>query len=148
MAKNPDLYVGCALTHAPKEYVYQVDALKERLNDDWQVLEFLGLVGGTVEDVYRQDILTNVHDCKVFLGLSDFPSIGLGWELREATMLNKPTLAVAHRQSKVTRLLLGAPAFNPALKFMRYENMVEDVPRMALEEFAVVRNSLILPSEG
>jgi hypothetical protein len=145
MAKNPELYVGCGLTHAPKEFVYQVDALKERLREDWEVLEFFGLGEGTPEDIYQKDIIENVGGCDAFVGICDEVSQGLTWELREAAMLRKPTLAVAHKDTLVSRVITGAPAFNPTMSFRRYENMVEDVPAIVLEEFAVVRNSIIRP---
>jgi hypothetical protein len=130
MAKKPELYVGCGLTLASEEFKNSVEELKERLSDEWEIMQFLGLVAGTAEDVYQKDIIENVGGCDAFLGVCDEPSIGLGWELGEATRLLKPTLAVAHIGSKVTRMVLGAPAFNPTLQFERYEDMVEDVPML------------------
>jgi hypothetical protein len=143
--ENPELYVGCGLTLASEEFKAQVEELKVRLSEEWEIMQFLGLVAGSAEDVYRKDIIENVGGSKAFLGVCDEPSIGLGWELCEATRLQKPTLAVAHVGSKVTRMVLGAPAFNPTMTFRRYENMVEDVPAIVLEEFTVVRNSIIRP---
>lgn len=145
MAKKPELYVGCGLTLASEEFKNDVEELKDRLSDNWEIMQFLGLVAGTAADVYRKDIIENVGGCDAFLGVCDEPSIGLGWEFCEATNLRKPTLAVAHRNSKVTRMVLGAPAFNPTMSFRRYENMLEEVPAIVLEEFAVVRNSLTKP---
>ena len=139
------LYVVCGLTQASEEFKDQVEALKARLGTEWEIMEFLGLVAGNEADVYQRDIIDNVGGCDAFLGVFDEPSIGLGWELRESIGLGKPTLGVAHVDSKVTRLILGAPAFNPNFKFRRYENMVEDVPPIVVEEFAVVRNSLVTP---
>lgn len=142
------LYVGCSLTRAPETFKNEVEELKDRLRSSWEVMEFLGLVAGNEIDVYQRDIVENVGGCDAFLGVCDEPSIGLGWELREATMLKKPTLAIAHIGSKVTRLVLGAPAFNPTLSFRRYENMVEDVPKIVIEEFApVFKPSLQLTAE-
>jgi hypothetical protein len=139
------LYVGCGLTHAPKEFKERIEELKERLSDDWEVMQFLGLVDGTEIDVYQRDIVENVGGCDAFLGVLDEPSWGLGWECREAAMLRKPTLGVAHVGSKITRLALGAPTFNPTFKLRRYEDLVEDVPAIVAEEFTVVRNSLVTP---
>jgi hypothetical protein len=125
------LYVGCGLTLASEQFKDNVGRLKERLRRDWDVMEFLGLVAGNAADVYRTDILENVHSCDAFVGVCDEPSIGLGWELAEATGLQKLVLAVAHVDSKVTRLVLGAPAYNPNFTFQYYEDMIQDVPRIA-----------------
>jgi hypothetical protein len=135
------LYVGCGLTLASEEFKSRVEDLKDRLSKNWEIMQFLGLVDGTAEDVYRKDIIENVGGCDAFLGVCDEPSIGLGWELCESTGLKKPTLAVAHMGSKVTRMVLGAPAFHSTMKFRRYEDMVEDVPEIVREEFAVVLGS-------
>ncbi len=138
------IYVGCSLTTAPEEFKENVEEVKDRLRSDWEVMEFLGLVAGTPEDVYQKDIIENVGGCDAFVGICDEPSIGLGMEIQAATALQKPTLAVAHVDSRVTRLILGAPAFNPTMAFRRYENMVEDVPRIVAEEFEVVCNAVVI----
>lgn len=137
-SEKKNLYVGCSLTQASEEFKERVEMVKDRLRTDWRVMEFLGLVDDTEEDVYQRDIIENVGGCDAFLGIVDEPSFGLGWEMREATILRKPTLAVAHVGSKITRLALGAPAFNPTMKFRRYEDMVEDVPVIVAEEFRPV----------
>lgn len=135
---KPRLYVGCGLTQASEPFKASVENLKEYLRKDWQIMEFLGLSAGTERDVYQKDIIDNVGGCDAFLGICDEPSIGLGWELREAMALKKPTLAVAHRDSKVTRLLLGAPEFNPTLIFRRYEDLLKDVPRIVSEDLSLI----------
>ncbi len=135
-SERKKLYVGCALSLAPEPFKNEVEQLKERLRKDWDVMEFLGLVDGTEVDVYETDIILNVGNCDAFIGICDEPSLGLGWEMSRATVLEKPTLAVAHVGSRVTRLVLGAPAFNPTMTFRQYEDMVADVPPMALEAFA------------
>ena len=131
------LYVGCGLTYAPDHFKEQVKDTKEALRADWDVLEFLGLDDGTPADVYRTDILENVHRCDAFIGICDEPSTGLGWELSTAATLGKPMLATVHRRSKLTRLVMGAPDFNPNMVFERYDDMTSDVPRIA--------GSLLLP---
>lgn len=131
------LYVGCGLTHAPQEFKDDVEALKDRLAEEWEVMQFLGTTAGTEIDVYQRDIVENVGECDAFLGIVDEPSWGLGWESREAVMLGKPALLVAHAASKVTRLALGAPHFVD-ISFRRYENLVQDVPGIVREEFAHV----------
>src|SRR6266404_5880265 len=99
------LYVGASLTYASEKFKGQIRLLKERLRDDWEVMEFLGLTDGSEIDVYRRDIVDNVGGCDAFLGVCDEPAISLGWELCEAVTLGKPTLGVAHVSSKISRMV-------------------------------------------
>ncbi len=131
------LYVGCGLTLASEAFKERVENLKDRLRDDWEVMEFLGVVAGTAADVYRVDILENVDGCDAFLGICDEPSIGLGWEMGRAALIQKPVLAVAHADSKVTRMVLGAPDFNQTMEFQRYNDLIQDVPMLV--------NQILLP---
>ena len=144
MMEKKKLYVGCGLTLAPEAFRGTVEELKDELRTDWDVMEFLGTVKGTEVDVYQKDIIENVGGCDAFLGICDEPSIGVGWEMSSATSLLRPTLAVAHANSRITRMVLGAPAFNPTMVFRRYEDMIEDVPRIVAEEFTVVSNGVVL----
>lgn len=130
---SPKLYVGCGLTFAPESFKDEVERTKDALRADWEVMEFLGLTAGTAADVYRQDIIVNVGTCDAFIGICDEPSTGLGWELSTAVRKWKPTLATAQVGTKITRLVEGAPSFNPTMTLMTYENMSEDIPRMAAE---------------
>jgi hypothetical protein len=141
VVEKKKLYVGCALTLAPQEFKDDVEELKTELEAEWEVLKFLGTVAGTEVDVYQRDIIENVGGCDAFLGVADETSTGLGWEGSEACHLSKPTLFVAHVDTKLTRLILGAPHFNPTMTVRRYENMVEDVPVIAREVFANVLES-------
>jgi hypothetical protein len=50
---------------------------------------------------------------------------------------------VAHESGRVTRLITDAPIYNPNMRFRRYGDMVEDVPRILLEEFEVVVESIV-----
>ena len=138
------LYVGCSLTHASEDFKQDVENTKNVLREeDWEVMEFLGLTAGTSADVYNQDILTNVANCDGFVGIVDEPSLGLGWELSAAvTHYRKPSLAVAHVDSRITRLVLGAPAYNPNFRFRTYESMAEDVPDIVAEEFSFLKGAL------
>lgn len=133
------LYVGCGLTQASDEFKQEVEDTKHALRDDWDVMQFLGLTAGTEVDVYRTDIIENVGSCAAFVAIVDEPSIGLGYELCRAAYLGKPVLAVAHKDSKITRLVLGAPSFHDNFEFRRYEDMVEDVPAIISEEFAAFK---------
>lgn len=118
------LYVGCSLSWAPEPFKLEVETFKVALrNKGYEVFDFVGLVSGTPEDVYKWDIGHCVRDCDVFIGICDEPSIGLGWELCEAVRLGKPVLALAHRDAKVTRLVLGAAEVEGNLRFERYEKL-------------------------
>lgn len=118
------LYVGCALTEAPEDFKNAVEQLKEDLRADvYEVFDFVGLFAGTPADVYKWDIGHCVRDCDALIGICDYPSIGLGFELNEALRLKKPVLALAHTDSRVTRLVLGAAELEPSFRFERYDDL-------------------------
>jgi hypothetical protein len=122
--KRIKLYIGCSLTQAPVEFRAAVDALKDQLRQDYDVLDFLGLADGSPVDVYRWDIQTCVAKCDLLVGICDYPAIGLGYEMAVAVEhYHKPTLAVAHTSTHVSRLLLGIEA--PGFSFERYDNFDE-----------------------
>jgi nucleoside 2-deoxyribosyltransferase len=125
------LYIGCSLTHASEEFKTSVENLKDILRTQgYEVFDFVGLVNGTAKDVYEWDINHCIKDCDAFIGICDFPSIGLGWEANQAIRLGKPALGVAHKDAHVTRLILGAAEVEPDFGFERYEDLVKDVPPM------------------
>ena len=103
------IYVGCALTNAPQTFRDFVAMFKRTLSEhlDVHVLEFLGLTGGTSTDVYHMDI-GNVDKCDVFIAIVDEPSLGLGMEIMRAIMQGKQILCLHHKDTTITRLLLGA----------------------------------------
>ncbi len=137
LAEKKKLYVGCALTGAPETFTDAVEATKEELSKDWAIMQFLGTTAGTEIDVYEKDIIENVSGCDAFLGVLDETAFGLGFETRDALEKNKRVLLVANSASRVTRLALALPHFFPEqLSLRRYEDMVQDVPEMAREEFA------------
>jgi hypothetical protein len=122
------LYVGCSLTHASDEFKTSVENLKKTLRmGGYEVFDFVGLVNGTPKDVYNWDIGHCIKDCDAFIGICDFPSIGLGWEMNEAIRLGKPSLGVAHNDAHVTRLVIGAAEVEPNFRFERYKDLVKDV---------------------
>jgi hypothetical protein len=122
------LYVGCSLTHAPEKFKAKVEDFKAVLRQKgYEVFDFVGLVAGTPRDVYAWDIGHCVGECDGFIGICDEASIGLGWELCEAVRLGKPCLAVAHSDSKVTRLVLGAAEVEPNLRFETYDDLAKDI---------------------
>lgn len=118
------LYVGSSLTQAPKEFISHVEEIKTYLRKNYEVLEPQGVIAGTPEDVYRRDIEECVSHSDAFVALCDFPAIGLGYELAFAIeKLLKPTIALAHGDAKISRLVLGIT--KPHFRFARYETAEE-----------------------
>lgn len=126
------LYVGCSLSHASESFKDSVEVFKDDLRkQNHEVFDFVGLVNGTAEDVYNWDIGHCVADCDVLIGICDEPSIGLGWEMSKAVQLGKPVLAIAHKDAKVTRLILGAAEVEPMMHFRQYTNLEDALPWVA-----------------
>lgn len=130
------LYIGCSLTQAPEDFKQKVERAKDSLREKYEILDFIGLVNGTANDVYNWDIHTCVATCDVFVAIVDLPSIGLGYELGVAIeKLEKPTLILAHQDAKVTRLVLGIE--KQFVKMVRYSDPSE-IPGL-IEDFIKTR---------
>ncbi len=117
-------YVGAALTGAPPEFVKGfLPLLKKKIRKmRVEVLDFIGLEGGTALVVFKHDRkCTENADICVFI--LDHPSTGLGMEimLREAT--GKPAVFFARRGVRVTRMLLGFLE-ERGLKVHRYRSAI------------------------
>jgi len=121
------LYVGCSLTQAPKEFIAQVESLKEGLSEKYEILDFIGLKSGTARDVYDWDINKCIKECDLLLAIADYPAIGLGWELAKANELGKEIVVVAREDSKVTRLLIGAAEVHKNISIFRYPRDLSEV---------------------
>lgn len=133
------LYVGCALTHASEEFRQKVQELKERLRAVCHVHEFIGLVGGTSRDVYNHDINNCVRACHLFIAICDQASIGLGYELAVQVEDRKmPALAVAHEDSKVTRLVLGIDKSN--FEFQYYKDF-DDLYNIIIKKLETLKTN-------
>jgi hypothetical protein len=66
------LYVGCSLSHASTVFKESVEDFKQNLRDEgYEVLDFVGLVVGTPEDVYNWDIQYCVKQCDAFIAICD-----------------------------------------------------------------------------
>lgn len=128
MTQPLKIYVGCSLTHAPAGFVQDVEEFKRSLRErGYQVLDFLGLKGGTAAAIYRHDIHECVGGCDLFLAICDYPSTGLGYELGVAVEKHgTPTLAVAHVDSVVTELVVGVDAAH--FRFERYAKLADVLP--------------------
>lgn len=141
--KRGALYVGCALTHAPQEFRDEVRDTKEILRKEHgiDVLEFVGLEGGTEEDVYRWDVIECVGKCSAFVGVYGYPGDGLGYETAVANARGIPRLGVAHKDAKVSRLITGS-AMHHGYPFIRYEDMRNEVPLLVVRHFVELQQVL------
>ena len=120
------IYIGCSLTQAPEDFKVSIETIKNDLRSDHEVMDFIGTIAGTPADVYHWDIHECVTKCDAFIAICDLPAIGLGYELSVAVeKLHKPTLALAHKDAKVSRLLLGIE--QPHYVFERY-NSFQEIP--------------------
>jgi hypothetical protein len=130
---NNRVYVGCALTDAPPEFLEQVEELKWLLRrEGYGVMGFLGTVCGTPPDVYRRDIHGCVAQCDLFVAVGDYSSIGLGYELGTAVeKCGTRVLAVAQEGRKISRLLQGV--VHPNYIFRRYRQSLREVVAMVKE---------------
>lgn len=117
-----EIYVGCGLTHAPEEFRNSVTEFKNSLRECGIVVsEFLGLKGGSAEDVYKWDINKCVRSCIGMIAICDYPSTGLGVEVAVAALDRRiPVLFLASEESRVTRLLLGLEEAESNVSFIRY----------------------------
>ncbi|HVS79118.1 MAG TPA: hypothetical protein VHD84_02425 [Candidatus Saccharimonadales bacterium] len=130
MGTKKKLYVGCALTHATEEFRASIEKLKGTLRaEGYVILDFFWVkeADPTPKDVFEWDIRNCVKNCDGFVAICDHPSLGLGYELAEAANLGKPILGVAHKDTKVTRLILGAADVLPNFQFERYGNLDKDI---------------------
>jgi len=95
--------------------------------------------------VFNWDIRHCVADCDLFVGVCDYPALGLGWELSEAANLGKPIIATAHESALISRLVLGAAEVMPSFDFRRYGSLVLDVPRFVEERLLTLQNTPSFP---
>jgi hypothetical protein len=127
------IYVGCSLAYASEEFRQRIEELRDILREDYEVFNFMGLNKGTHKETYQWDIHQCVKECDVFLAICDYPSIGLGYEMATAIeKLDKPVLAVAHQEAKLSRIILGNDT--PSFSLQRYDDLLTDVPAL-LEKF-------------
>ena len=118
-----NIYVACALTYASEDFKKQIEILKEEIRniDGVNLFDFMGVINGTPQDVYKHDIHHCVENANLIIAEVSEPSTGLGWELGKAVESQKETyvLALAREDVKVTRLVTGAvdPKRNPRYFF-------------------------------
>lgn len=116
------IYLAHSLTQAPGDFKTEMLKLRKKLKIQYGILEYLGLVEGTAEDVFRHDVKC-VTDCDLLLAEVSYPAIGLGFEIATALHQGKKVLAVAKESAKVSRLILGITHSN--YRFYRYKQTEE-----------------------
>lgn len=130
------LYVGCSLLHASEEFRQDIEALKKDLEKDYKVLQFLGLGGGTAEEIYRHDI-DCVKSADIFVAECTYPSTGLGIELGTAIADKKPIIALAKEGAKVSGMVLGIDL--PNFSFHQYNTKNEAIA-IIKKQIAILHN--------
>lgn len=132
------LYIGCALTNLTPEkrpeFLGMLATIKEKLQDHFEIIEFLGktdVIDAPPLEVYNFDIKDCVMQVDCMLAICDFPSLGTGYELATAVEVRGiPVLAVAHKDSIVSRLVRGIDHKN--YQFYYYDT-VDDIINKTLE---------------
>jgi len=129
------LYIACALTNLPadkkEEFLQMIFDIKKELSKSFEILEFLGINDASKAsplEVYNFDIKNCVMKADCMLAICDYPSLGTGYEIGVAVeKLSIPVLAVAHRDSIVTRLIRGVD--HPNFHFMYYDSVDEIIEK-------------------
>lgn len=123
--KKIRVYFGCALSHAPKEFIRDIEKIKKALRKKVEVLEFLGLEHPSISDAYQYD--TNcVRRCDIVVANITYPSLGLGMEMGIAIENKKPLITIIDDKTKTTRFLIGG-YIDPHHFSMRYKTTAQAV---------------------
>ncbi len=118
--KKPTIYLGCALTLAPKSFLKDIEYLREEIGKHAIVLDFLGLHHPSAGEVFQYD--TNcVRRCDLFVANVTHPSLGLGVEFGVAVEQRKPIITVAEEGATVSRFVFGYG--DPYHYSLRYKNI-------------------------
>ena len=118
------IYIGCSLTHSPESYKNDIVELKNILKKNYEILDFVWLIDWTPNDVYKWD--TNcVKSCDLIIADCSYPSIGLWYEIWLGNNINKPIIAIAKMDAKVTRLVQWINTKN--YTFIRYNQQVTEI---------------------
>lgn len=135
------LYIVCALTNLPKDkredFLKMISNVKGRLREHFEISEFLGVddlestEAISPKEIYKHSIKKCVMEADCMLAICDYPAIGLGYEIGTAVEKRGiPVLAMAHKDSLVTRLILGIQHEN--FTFLHYDSK-EDIIEKTLK---------------
>lgn len=151
MNRAVKVYVGCALTHAPKRYKKQIAIFKNLLrNVPWiQVLDFVTANSlSEVPDplhIYTHDIHDCVGKADVIIAELSYPSTGLGWEL--GTSVEKHgirTMMYIKKKILLSSLPKGAPLHqrNKHVSLDTYERSIVELLPDVLKELETVHKKI------
>lgn len=159
--KKLSIYFGCALAYGPKEYKKEISSFKAKLSAlPWiELFEFCAPLEGqkqsslSPEIIYKVDIIDGVGNAYVVLGDLSYPSSGLGGELGIAIREHKVrTMMFARKkiidaegeekENIVSKLWVGAPAYNPHASFQWYEKNIEEMFDVIVSELKKIHSEL------
>ncbi len=117
------LYLGCSLIDAPQTFLDEMEALKVRLREQYDFLEFVGLDNSvSAADVYAHDI-ERAGSADLMLAICDRPSSGMGMEIQHRIELGKETILAYQQGTNVSRMLLGAVEHYPFVHKITYTTL-------------------------
>lgn len=147
--KSIKIYLGCSLTNSPEDFRKEIVELKKILQAKYTLLEFfsdpISINDQSQEIDYCRKIYefdkNCVENCDLFLAEITHPSLGEGMELAFAINKNKPILAVAKHNARISRMVIGITVANFSL--LRYSNSDEILQAVEtkLTELGLVQNN-------
>lgn len=151
LGPDPDLvkvYVGYAWTGAPKSFTDAADVFKQdvrRADLACEVFDFLtceATGGGCSDDAALDWCLREcVPKCDLMIAIADERSTTLGAEVTLALMLGRPVLAMARKESQVSRVFVRFARIWPHFRFAQYESLRTDGLKLARDRIAEFRAS-------
>lgn len=121
--RKPLVYLACALSHAPKEFLTDIEFLRSQLLPHAEVLDFLGLHHPSIGDAFQYD-LNCVRRCDLFIANITHPSLGVGLEFGVAVENRKPIITLADDNIALDRLLMFG-YWDPLHFKLRYKSIDE-----------------------
>lgn len=135
---KPLIYLGCALTNAPKTFLDDIDYLRGQIAPYGEMLHFLGLHHPSIGDAFQFD-LNCVRRCDILIGDLTYPSLGLGMELGVAIENHKPIISLANDKLAAERLLMWGH-WDPLHFKLRYKTREEAA------QFVITKIQELFPS--
>ena len=122
------VYVAAGLTNASDEFSDFARTFKRNLRQSTAalVIEWIGRESPIELDDFFQRNLNNVRMCDSMIALVDEPSIGVGIEIREAMLLQKPLLCL-HQENQVISRLLASAGRASEMTIRSYKNIYDAV---------------------
>jgi hypothetical protein len=116
------IYISCAYTAAPKEFLDAMNQFKQVLSRDFAVFDFLLGPHAQPHEVFGWST-DCVKDCDLFIPDFTYPSTEIGYELGIAIAYKKNILGIAQKDANVSKLVLGVNY--PRFSFRKYDELSE-----------------------